>query len=99
MQPVRLELTAALADQLGLLGGPGVRLHVPQVADDATLELVHTPEYVAAVRRAPDDVMGRLGLRHGLGTADTPVFPRMHEATARVVGGSVAGALAVWRSE
>ena len=99
MQPVRLELTAALASQLGLLSAPGVLVHVPEVADEATLQLVHTPEYVAAVRRAPDDVMGRLGLRHGLGTSDTPVFPRMHEASARIVGGSVAGALSVWRGE
>jgi acetoin utilization protein AcuC len=99
MQPVRLELTAALSAQLGLLDAPGVRLLAPEVADDATLQLVHTRDYVAAVRRAPEDVMGRLGLRHGLGTSDTPVFPRMHEASARIVGGSVAGAIAVWRGE
>ena len=96
MQPVRLELTAALCDGLGLLAARGVALHVPSVAPDATLELVHTPDYLAAVRRAPEDVMGRLGLRYGLGTPDTPAFPRMHEASARIVGGSVAGALAVW---
>jgi acetoin utilization protein AcuC len=99
MQPVRLELTAALCQSLGLLDGPGVRLLAPQVADDATLELVHTAEYVSVVRRAPQDVMGRLGLRYGLGTSDTPTFPGMHEASARVVGGSVAGARAVWSGE
>jgi acetoin utilization protein AcuC len=96
MQPVRLELTAALCQDLGLFDAPRTALHIPQVADDATLELVHTADYVAAVRRAPEDVMGRLGLRYGLGTPDTPTFPRMHEASARIVGGSVAGALAVW---
>jgi acetoin utilization protein AcuC len=95
MQPVRLELTAALCQDLGLFDP--VQLYAPQVADDATLELVHTADYVAAVRRAPEDVMGRLGLRYGIGTPDTPAFPRMHEASARVVGGSVAGALAVWQ--
>ena len=99
MQPVRLELTAALCHGLGLLEGPGVRLVTPQVADDATLELVHTAEYVAAVRRAPEDLLGRLGLRFGLGTPDTPTFPRMHEASARVVGGSVAAAQAVWSGQ
>ncbi len=96
MQPVRLELTAALCQQLGLFTAPGVTVHVPQVAADDTLELVHTPDYLAAVRRAPQDLMGRLGLRYGIGTADTPSFPRMHEATARIVTGSVAGALDVW---
>ncbi|MDX6245224.1 MAG: acetoin utilization protein AcuC [Frankiales bacterium] len=99
MQPVRLELTAALCQDLGLFDAPGVVLQAPQVAADATLELVHTPDYVAAVRRAPEDVMGRLGMRYGIGTPDTPVFPRMHEASARIVGGSVAGALAVWRGD
>ena len=94
MQPVRLELTAALCQDLGLFDR--ARLHVPQVADDATLELVHTADYVAAVRRAPDDVMGRLGIRYGIGSPDTPAFPQMHEASARIVGGSVAGAQAVW---
>ncbi|MDX6256206.1 MAG: acetoin utilization protein AcuC [Frankiales bacterium] len=96
MQPVRLELTAALCQDLGLFDR--VRLHAPAVADDATLELVHSTDYVAAVRRAPEDVMGRLGLRYGIGTPDTPAFPRMHEASARIVGGSVAGALAVWEN-
>jgi acetoin utilization protein AcuC len=96
MQPVRLELTAALCHGLGLFEAPGVALHVPQIASDTTLELVHTPDYLAAVRRAPEDVIGRLGLRYGLGTSDTPAFPGMHEASARIVGGSVAGGLAVW---
>src|SRR4029079_9133544 len=32
----------------------------------------------------------------GLGTSDDPVFPDMHEATARVVQGTVDSALAVW---
>jgi acetoin utilization protein AcuC len=96
MQPVRLELTAALCQDLGLFDAPGVRLRIPQIADDATLELVHTPAYIAAVRRAPEDIMGRLGLPYGIGPPDTPAFPRMHEASARIVGGSVAGALSVW---
>ncbi|BEP16291.1 acetoin utilization protein AcuC [Acidothermaceae bacterium B102] len=99
MQPVRLELTMALCHHLGLLDTPGVSLHVPQVADDATLELVHTRDYVAAVRRAPEDLLGRLGLRYGIGTSDTPTFPRMHEASARIVGGSVAAARAVWSGQ
>jgi acetoin utilization protein AcuC len=36
---------------------------------------------------------------YGLGTEDDPVFVGMHEAAARVVGGSLAGACAVWSGE
>ncbi|MFL6139908.1 MAG: acetoin utilization protein AcuC [Frankiaceae bacterium] len=96
MRPVRLELTVALARGLGLLDQACARVVAPAPAGDATLELVHEPDYVAAVRRAPHDVMARLGLRYGIGTPDTPVFAGMHDATALAVGASVQGAQAVW---
>jgi len=96
MRPMRLELTMALAEGLGVLGRPGVTVRPPKSADDDLLELVHDPMYVASVRRAPDDIMGRLSLRWGLGTGDNPVFPRMHEASALITGASVDAARAVW---
>jgi len=96
MRPLRLELTMALAGQLGVLDRPGVRVGAPNPAADDLLELVHDPLYVASVRRAPDDLMGRLSLRYGLGTGDVPIFPRMHEASAMVTGASVTAAEAVW---
>ena len=96
LRPLRLELTMALAGQLGVLDRPGVTVRAPQSADDDLLELVHDPLYVASVRRAPDDLMGRLSLRYGLGTGDVPIFPRMHEAAALVTGASVDAARAVW---
>ncbi|GAC1443151.1 MAG: acetoin utilization protein AcuC [Mycobacteriales bacterium] len=96
LRPLRLELTMALAGQLGVLDRPGVVLRAPHQASDDLLELVHDPLYVASVRRAPDDLIGRLSLRWGLGTGDNPVFPRMHEASAMVTGASVDAARAVW---
>lgn len=96
MRPVRLELTMALARQLGVLDRPGVRLHAPVAAGDDLLELVHDPLYVASVKRAPDDLLGRLSLRWGLGTGDVPVFPQMHEAASLITGASVDAARAVW---
>ena len=96
LRPLRLELTMALAGQLGILSRPGVTVVAPEPADDALLELVHDPHYVTAVRRAPDDVMGRLSLRHGMGTPDNPIFPRMHEVSALITGASVGAARAVW---
>ena len=96
LRPLRLELTMELASQLGVLSRPGVQVRPPSIADDATLELVHDPSYVGAVRRAPEDLLGRLALRYGLGSEDNPVFPRMHEAAALVTGASVDAARAVW---
>jgi acetoin utilization protein AcuC len=94
LRPLRLELTMALARQLGVLDKVDVR--APHAASDDTLELVHDPLYISSVRRAPDDLMGRLSLRWGLGTGDVPVFPRMHEASSLVTGASVDAARAVW---
>ena len=92
LSPVRLALTARLCRDLGLFD------HVTVVdadpADDDLLRTVHTAGLVAAVRAASADPHSLQG--HGLGTADTPTFPGMHESAARVFGGSVAGALALW---
>jgi acetoin utilization protein AcuC len=91
LSPIRLDLTIRLARALGVLDGEHVELVSPAVADDALLATVHTPELIAAVRRATLDP------RHGLGTGDNPCFEAMHEASARVAAGSVAAALAVWQ--
>jgi acetoin utilization protein AcuC len=79
-----------------VLARPGVSLQAPVAATDDVLELVHDPMYVASVKRAPDDLLGRLSLRWGLGTGDVPVFPQMHEASALITGASVQAAQAVW---
>jgi acetoin utilization protein AcuC len=96
LRPVRLDLTMALARDLGVLARPNVTVAAPSSSGDDTLALVHDRDYIAAVRRAPDDLMGRLGVRYGLGPGDNPVFPRMHEAAALVTGASVDAARAVW---
>jgi acetoin utilization protein AcuC len=94
LDPVRIELTMALARELGVLDRPGVRVVPPSPADAAALTLVHRPEYLDAVRAAPEDPYFA---GHGLGTSDNPVFPRMHEASALVAGASLAAAEAVWQ--
>ena len=85
--PIRLDLTIRLAKALGVLDG--IELLVPEPASDEELERVHDVGYVSAVREAP---MVGWDLRHGLGTADNPVFDHMHEATSLVVGGSLLAA-------
>jgi acetoin utilization protein AcuC len=95
LAPVRVELTMRLARSLGVLTAPGVAVTAPTPATDADLELVHTPDYIAAVRRAGESGLTPDALRYGLGTADDPVFPGMHEASALVTGATMAAARAV----
>jgi acetoin utilization protein AcuC len=93
LDPVRVELTIALARGLGVLDGDAVDLLPVVPATDAELRLVHTPGYLDAVREAGET--GRADVGHGLGTPDDPVFSGMHEATAAVVGATLAAARAV----
>ena len=97
LNPVRVELTIALAREFGLLDRPDVTVTTPVPAEMTELELVHDAGYIDAVRQA-----GRDGLpngRYGLGTPDNPVFAGMHEASALVAGATLAAAQAVWRGE
>jgi acetoin utilization protein AcuC len=96
LNPVRLDLTIALATELGVLDG--IELTRPQPASDEVLWRVHTRDYIEAVKAAsvpgsdaaywPDD-------GYGLGTVDNPVFAGMHDASALIAGGSVAAAAAI----
>ncbi len=93
LAPVRVELTMALARELGVLGAPGVTVAQPASATDADLQLVHDESYIAAVRA------GRPNPVFGLGTPDNPVFPGMHEASALVAGATLAAASAMFTGQ
>jgi len=93
LDPVRVELTMALARDLGVLDRPGVRVVRPEPADDAALLRVHRADYLDAVRAAPHDPFFS---GYGFGTPDNPVFDGMHDASALVVGATIAAADAVW---
>ncbi|EYR64125.1 hypothetical protein N866_15450 [Actinotalea ferrariae CF5-4] len=97
MAPVRLDLTFRLARELGLLDADGVVVVGAEPATEEVLATAHDPAYVAAVQQA--SATGRPDPAHGLGTADDPCFPGMHEAAARIVAGSVEAADAVWSGE
>jgi acetoin utilization protein AcuC len=97
LAPVRVELTMALARELGVLALPSVSVLAPRPAQQDELELVHDAAYIDAVRQAGRDGLGHG--RYGLGTPDNPVFFGMHEASALVAGATLAAARAVWRGE
>jgi acetoin utilization protein AcuC len=65
----------------------------PSLALEADLRLVHSDDYIQAVKLAGE---GKLpvaeGETYGLGTEDTPVFAGMHEAASLIVGGTLLAA-------
>jgi acetoin utilization protein AcuC len=89
LAPVRVELTIDLARALGVLDATNVTVVEPDPCDDSMLELVHTKDFLNAVKAEVGNA------RFGLGTPDVPVFDGMHEAAARVVGATLAAARAV----
>jgi acetoin utilization protein AcuC len=96
MNPVRVDLTISLAQQLGVLK------QLPQVpAPDATeddLETVHSPALIEAVMAASADPT-RADLALGLGSEDNPTFANMHQAARHVVGASVEAARQLWTGQ
>ena len=98
MTPIRLDLTARLCQEIGLFDLPQVEVVPADPAIEEFLRTVHDPAYIDAVRAASADPRTADPLR-GLGTEDDPAFAGMHEASARIVGGSLTAVEAVWRGE
>jgi acetoin utilization protein AcuC len=94
LRPARVLLTRSLIHGYGLIDDRRVRETPARDATEEELLLVHTERYIDAVRRAGRGERGDWG-RFGFGPGDNPIFPRMHEASARVVGASLAAADAV----
>ncbi|HEY0560580.1 MAG TPA: acetoin utilization protein AcuC [Frankiaceae bacterium] len=94
LRGTRAELTRRLAADLGVRGRPGVAVATADLASRALMERAHTPAYLdlLADPRAADALEL---LRAGLGTADTPLVPRMLSKAAAVAGASAAAATAL----
>jgi acetoin utilization protein AcuC len=87
-------LTRELIRAYGIVGDGGAEEIPAPVAADDDLRLVHTEAYLDAVKRAGSGEPGDWW-RFGFGPGDNPIFPGMHEASARVAGASLAAAEAV----
>ncbi len=86
--------------------GPGIDLLravgaepalAPEPATDEQLEWLHSPEYVATVKRFSTDPGAHP--QAGIGPGDNPAFAGMHEAAASVAGGSIAAMEAILRGD
>ncbi|HTR71076.1 MAG TPA: acetoin utilization protein AcuC [Mycobacteriales bacterium] len=98
MRAARAELAIELAIALKVMDRPAWRELVAEPASLTELSLVHDEAFIGLVRsadRAPVQILNAFGLA----TADTPVFPGMHEAASAVVGGSLLAARAVWAGQ
>ena len=94
LRPARVILTRELIRAYGIVDGERVQETTARDATDEELALVHTPAYIDAVRRAGHGERGSWW-QFGFGPGDNPIFPRMHEASARVAGASLVAAEAV----
>ncbi|MEV4807629.1 acetoin utilization protein AcuC [Nonomuraea sp. NPDC049421] len=92
LAPVRVELTMALAREMGVLDK--VELAGCEPANDDELARVHHRGYIEAVKRV--SASGLPDMSAGLGTTDNPAFAGVHEASALIAGASLAAARSVW---
>ncbi|MGI8758802.1 MAG: acetoin utilization protein AcuC [Acidimicrobiales bacterium] len=95
LRPARVILTRQLICDYGIIDGQRVVETMARDATDDELALVHTERYIDAVRRAGAGERGPWW-EFGFGSGDNPIFPSMHQASARVVGASLVAAEAVW---
>ena len=98
LAPIRVRLAMRLAGDFGLLGDPVRILGPVEPASAAELLAVHSMPYIEAVQAASAEP-GVANPQRGLGTADDPVFPGMHEAASRVAGATLLAAQAVHSGE
>lgn len=96
LDPVRVELTMALANQLGVLSRESVRVTRPVPASDDVLRTVHDATYIEVVKASG---AGRRIPGFGLGPPDNPTFAGMHESSALIAGATRGAVEAVWRGE
>ncbi len=92
MRPARVERTYELIRACHLLEGENVLFSSPPVAEESRIALIHSPEYMEAVR-SPDE--GRpmpTPAEFGFGTSDNPIIRGMYDASALVAGASIQAA-------
>lgn len=84
----RLVLTIDLLKKMNAL--PDELVVPARIATDEELLLAHDERYIDIVKKASrGEITPEAGESYGIGTEDTPIFENMHEASARLVGGTL----------
>lgn len=87
----RLILTIDLLKKMNAL--PDELVVPARIATDEELLLAHDERYIDIVKKASrGEITPEAGESYGIGTEDTPIFENMHEASARLVGGTLTAA-------
>ncbi len=85
---MRLKLTTELLQDSGFLTAD--HIIKPRIATDEELALIHTYDYIQAIRHASHGILNDTeAVKYGLGGDDTVPFRRMHLHSARIVGGAL----------
>jgi acetoin utilization protein AcuC len=92
LNPRRLGLTLELIRGLQLLDDDRHTLVPPRVATDDEILAAHSADYVDTVRHATTGASRAALQTFGLGSADVPIIPHMHEAAAHVMGATLRAA-------
>ncbi len=86
--PIRIRLALELCEEAGLLRG--YPFAAPEPASEEDLRRVHSLSYIRMVQEAGRGEAYLQDLvNYGVGTGDNPIFPRMHDACAHVVGATL----------
>lgn len=81
--PERITRTYRMCERRGLLAGPGTRVIQVETAEEGVLERFHTPEYIEVLKRANSGTKVDIEmLRHGIGSAENPVFSGIYDFAA-----------------
>ncbi len=99
LRPLRIKLTYSLIEKLGLLNNESLEIIAPRMCTSEELEMVHSKDYIEAVKRLSDDPTDK-GIKpytYGLGPGDNPIFKGMYEASSLVCGASLVAADLVWK--
>ena len=86
-------------EKLGLLNNESLEIIAPRMCTREELEMVHSTDYVEAVKRLSEDPNDKeiKPYTYGLGPGDNPIFKGMYEASSLVCGASLVAADLVWK--
>jgi len=92
MRPARVRRTYELIRACSFLEAEPVSVVEPSPADEDTIALAHSREYIEAVRAPSEARPLRRAYQYGLGTVDNPITDGLYEATALIAGASLLAA-------
>lgn len=89
MQASRVPRAYRVMRSCGVLDQPGVSVANPSPASEESLLLVHSQEYIDAVRAPSEGRPIRRPADYGLGSPDNPINERVYPASALIAGASI----------